>query len=331
MVGSVVGPMVTEQAAVDERAEARSGRRSPPTDRVVQVLDFLAAHPDRRFGLSELARSLKISKPTCLGIVSALVASGYLTRDPQSKTYGLGPALIAAGRAAQRSFAVGPVARSYLEKLSAEFDTTCVASAVIGDRIAVLEAVGPRDARSPVRVGSVYPFAPPVGLMYVIWDRDAALESWLRREPALPVRLDRERLRAVVDECRATGYLVESLDPVGQRLHRLMAGVDVHELPAEVRELIGEMASSLGERVYLGRDIGCGSGAGIGGDTGEGAIHPVNLIAAPAYDADGRQALVLTLYVGASITGAEIGERGAALTAAAEAVTAEMGGRRPRW
>ncbi|BBZ64585.1 hypothetical protein MINS_00140 [Mycolicibacterium insubricum] len=31
-------------------------RSSPPTERVVAVLEFLAAHPNDRFGLSELAR-----------------------------------------------------------------------------------------------------------------------------------------------------------------------------------------------------------------------------------------------------------------------------------
>jgi hypothetical protein len=38
---------------------------------------------------------------------------------------------------------------------------------------------------------------------------------------------------------------------------------------------------------------------------------------------------VLTLYVGGAITGAEIEHRAAALVAAADAVTAEVGGRSP--
>ena len=96
-----------------------------------------------------------------------------------------------------------------------------------------------------------------------------------------------------------------------------MAGVATHDLPPEVRELLGEMVSSLGERVYLGRDISSDD------------EHPVSLIAAPTYDAEGHQALVLTLYVGGAITGAEIERRAAALVAEADAVTAEVGGRSP--
>ncbi len=60
-----------------------AGRASPPTARVVAILDFLARHPHDRFGVSELARRLGLSKPTCLGIVTTLTASDYLVRDAQ--------------------------------------------------------------------------------------------------------------------------------------------------------------------------------------------------------------------------------------------------------
>ncbi|MBE3014493.1 helix-turn-helix domain-containing protein [Microbispora sp. NEAU-D428] len=291
-------------------------RRSPPARRVVAVLDHLVAAGGRGLGLSALARELGISKPTCLGILTELVAAGYLVRDPATLTYGLGPALIAAGRAARRGFLAGDVARRHLEPLAERYHATCTASAVVGDEIMVLDAVVP-PGDPPVRVGERYPFAPPVGLMYVLWGPDRELERWLAREPTLPVRMDREHLRAVVGQCRAAGYLVESLTPAGMRLHSLMAGVAAYELPREVRALVGEMVSSLGERVYLGADLN------------PRKRHPVNLVAAPAYGPGGEQELVLTLHVGASVTGAEIARRGAALVAAADAVTAELGGTVP--
>ena len=214
-------------------------------------------------------------------------------------------------------FAVGPIARRRLEPVAAEFGAVCTASAVVGDRVTILETVAPpgtRAGRTAARVGQAYPFAPPVGLMYVIWDGDEDLEAWLRREPALPVVLDRELLGRVVADCRRVGYLVERLTPIGRKLFSLMAGVAGRELPTELRELLGEMVSSLGERVYLASE------------TAPEAEYPVSLVAAPCHDADGHQALVLTLDVGTSITGAEIARRGAALVAAANAVTADIGG-----
>ncbi|MGW4845064.1 helix-turn-helix domain-containing protein [Nocardia brasiliensis] len=289
------------------------GRRSAPTVRVVQVLDFFVEQRGKRFGLSELARTLDLAKPTCLGILTELTAGGYLVRDADARTYGLGPALIAAGRVAQDSFAISALARTELERLTAEYRTTCTASAVVGDRIMVLESTGP----GMVKVGAAYHFAPPVGLMYVLWDTDAAFDAWLDQPPTVPLQQDEARLRQVVAECRERGYLVESLTAAGRRLYSLLAGFAARDLPDELRELVGELVSSLGERVYLGTDLR------------PRKEHPVSLLAAPTYGGDGRQNMVLTMYVGKSITGAEIDRRGTALIAAADAVTAASGGRKP--
>ena len=75
-------------------------RAAPSADRTVALLDFLAAHPDERFGLSDLARRLDINKATAHALTAALTNAGYLLRHPVDKRYSLGPALIAIGNAA---------------------------------------------------------------------------------------------------------------------------------------------------------------------------------------------------------------------------------------
>ncbi|MDN5758013.1 MAG: helix-turn-helix domain-containing protein [Tomitella sp.] len=300
---------------IARESSAAGERRSPPARRVVRILEFLVRHPGERFGLSELARRLEISKPTCLGILTEMCAAGYLIRDESDGSYGLGPSLIAAGRAASDGLAIGAVARRHLERLADSYDAACTASAVVGDKIVVLESAGPVPGGGQSATGKTYPFAPPVGLMYVLWQSDEVFERWLATEPSAPVRLDRDRLRRIVDQCRRRGHLVDSLTPVGQRLYRLMAGVDTDELPEEVRKLVGEMVTSLGERVYL-----------PDGDGQADECHRVNVIAAPTFDAEGGQAMVLTLYVGAEISRAEIEERASALRRTAAAVTADLRG-----
>lgn len=294
-----------------------SSRRSPPTQRVVAVLDHLLAHPDERFGLSELARAAGVSKPTCLGIATTLSELGWLTRDAESRLYGIGPALVAAGRLARRAVPGAGAAERELAGLATRFRSACSASAVVGDEIVVLTSVRADGRTEGVLAGSRYPFAPPVGLMYVLWDGDPAVERWLARRPTLPVTLDRAHLRRIVAESRERGYLVEGLTDMGVRLHTLMAGVAAYDLPDEVRGLVGEMVSTLGERVYLGDEL-----------TARGR-HPTHLLAAPTYDPDGRQELVLTMYVGAAVTGAEISRRGKALMSTAAAVTEAVGGSPP--
>lgn len=274
-------------------------RSSPPTERVVTVLDFLARHPDQCFGLSELARRTGLAKPTCLGIATALADAGYLTRDEPDKTYRLGPALISLGRAAQQALRVGPEARELLRRLSADFATSAALSAAV-------------DAWE---AGQSYPFAPPVGLMFVLWD-DSALRDWLARAPTIPLRSESERLQRVVSECRADGYLVERLTPGGQRLYSLMAGLS-SELPDELRALLGELVSDIGERVYLR------------GEAGGRGRHDISVISAPVYDHHQRQAMVVSLHAQRALTDNEITKWARGVLRTADALTGQLGGIKP--
>src|SRR6476469_9745315 len=292
-----------------------AGRASPPTDRVVRILDFLAGRPDERFGVSELARRIGLSKPTCLGIVTSLAEAGYLVRDAADKTYRLGPSLITLGHKAQESLRVSPAAREELRRLSARFGVTAALSGVIDDRITLLDLVAPVGARPGVEVGQSYPFAPPVGLMFVLWD-DEAERNWLAKEPTLPLRTNTDRLNRVIAVCRADGYLVERLTPGGRRLYLLMAGMSSN-LPDELRALLGELVSDIGERVYLR------------GENGGRRRHDISVISAPVYDHYQRQVMVASMHIGKSLTDSEIAERARALVATADAVTKQLGGGKP--
>lgn len=294
------------------------GRGSPPTERVVAILDFLARHPADRFGVSELARRCGVSKPTCLGIVTSLTAAGYLMRDDNDKTYRLGPSLITLGHRAQESLRVSPAAREELRRLSETFGAAAALSAVIDDRITVLDLVSPAGVRPGVEVGQSYPFAPPVGLMFVLWD-DEAVRDWLGMKPTLPLhisRTDPDRLHRVIERCRADGFLVERLTPGGRRLYSLLAGVP-STLPDELRALLGELVSDIGERVYL-REEKPGS-----------RRHDISVISAPVFDHHGRQVMVASMHIGKALTDSEIRERARAVVASADAVTRQLGGVKP--
>ena len=291
------------------------GRASPPTARVVAVLDFLARHPQEQFGLSELARRLDLSKPTCLGIVTTLAEAGYLVRDAAEKTYRLGPRLITLGHTAQESMRISPAARAELRRLSETFNATAALSAVIDDRITLLELVAPPGSPEPVQVGQSYPFAPPVGLMFVLWD-ERAVRDWLGKEPTIPLRTDSARLERVIAECRESGYLVERLTPGGRWLYAMMAGMSSN-LPDELRVLLGELVSDIGERVYLPSESGGRS------------KHDISVIAAPVFDHHQRQVMVLSLQIGRALTDAEISKRACGLVAAAATLTTQLGGSQP--
>lgn len=297
---------------------ASSNRPSPPTERVVQVLDFLASRPEERFGVSELARRVGLSKPTCLGIATALTEAGYLVRDSDDKTYRLGPALIRLGHRAQQSMRVTPAARAELRNLSTRFGVTAALSGVIDDRITLLDLIAPAGVRPGVEVGESYPFAPPVGLMFVLWDDDAE-KTWLAKEPTIPLRSDTERLSRVVAECRADGYLVERRTAAGRRLYSMLAGMS-SDLPDELRALLGELVSDIGERVYLRSE-----------DSPRRTRHDIGVISAPVFDHHQRQVMVASMHIGRDLTDTEIREYARALVATADAVTRQLGGVKPEW
>jgi DNA-binding IclR family transcriptional regulator len=291
---------------------------------VVAILDFLAGRPEERFGVSELARRLGLSKPTCLGIVTALTDAGYLVRDAADKTYRLGPSLITLGHRAQESMRVSPAAREELRRLSARYSVTAGLSAVIDDRITLLDLVSPSGAKPGVEVGQSYPFAPPVGLMFVLWD-DEAVRNWLAKEPTVPLhpsRSEPDRLQRVIERCRADGYLAERLTPAGRRLYSMMAGM-TSTLPDELRALLGELVSDIGERVHLPDDTAKGGRR-------RSTRFDISVISAPVYDHYRRQVMVASMHIGKALTDNEIRDRAKALMATADAVTAQLGGTAPQ-
>ncbi|MGV9633534.1 helix-turn-helix domain-containing protein [Nocardia rhamnosiphila] len=302
-------------------AVQRGESASPPTARVLDIMEFLVRHRGAQPGLSEVARRCAISKPTCLGILTELTDRGYLRCDPDTKTYRLGPAMVTAGRAAQRDVAPDPAVSEQLASLSRRFDAMCVASSRVGDEFMVLEVAAPPGARPPVEVGQIVPVALPTALMYLLWQSDEALEQQVREEHAWMAGIDLGDLRRMAVECRTVGYLVERLSPTLERVYRILGSTTARDLSPDLRGLITELLAGMGRRrVLLHDELQAG---------GANSTHRVGVIAAPTFDESGDQALLLAINLQTDLTVAEIAERGSALKAAADTLTTELGGRNP--
>jgi hypothetical protein len=157
--------------------------------------------------------------------------------------------------------------------------------------------------------------------MFVLWDEEA-VRNWLAKEPTIPLRTQSYRRKRVIARCREDGYLVERLTPGGRRLYSLMAGMS-STLPDELRALLGELVSDIGERVYL-RD------ENENGGKRRSVRSDISVISAPVYDHYQRQVMVASMHIGKSLTDNEIVERARALVATADAVSAQLGGIKPR-
>jgi DNA-binding IclR family transcriptional regulator len=284
-------------------------RRAPAVERAIAVLNLLAAHPQQRYTLSEIARDLKLNKATLHAILGALTETGYLVREPAAKSYALGPALVALGNSAVSTFPAAECAVPEMQALSDELGLDCVASAAIADEIVILARAGiPRPFGVYIQAGQRLPLAPPLGAVFVAWSEDDVIERWLSRlgQPAKKATVD--HFRRAVEAVRARGYSV---------------GLEGSRRPRRART--ATTGGSLEEEV---RGVQLEEYALIDIDPKE--MYFVNHIGAPAFGPDGEVAVALFLigFTG-TVSGGEVERDANRLLQAAARVTKEIQGRAP--
>src|SRR4051812_38558806 len=102
-------------------------RPSPQTERVVNLVEHLAADGSQGMTLAEVSRHLSVHKASCHWMLSELLRAGWLLRAPVRKTYPLGSALVRLGREAAGRYPALVLARSAMVELSAATGAHCVA------------------------------------------------------------------------------------------------------------------------------------------------------------------------------------------------------------
>ncbi|MFC7449632.1 IclR family transcriptional regulator [Rhodococcus daqingensis] len=290
-------------------------RKSPPTDRVVQILTLLADAPRDRLTLTQVAVALDLNKPTCLGILTALADADFVTRD-EAKTYGLGPALIRLGSAAESGLANLDLVRPFLAELHDSLGVSCILTVVHDGHIVILDRRGPAmpgDRRD--LVGERFPLAPPLGLVNVAWEHDSVVDAWLNSAPLAPLPHSDAAVRAVVEGGRKRGYIVECLSTstassvvlanllVSGMSQRIIDELRSHLPPVDWSEFVADMPVDAA------------------------ALIPVANISAPIFDRHGAQQYTVTLVPEeADATVAQCRDWAAGVVHAARAASAALGG-----
>jgi DNA-binding IclR family transcriptional regulator len=155
---------------------------SNPTSRVIDVLNFLAAHPTETFSLAEIARHVGLSNGSAHRILTTMAGANFLSRDAKRRSFSLGMAMVAIGQAAVEKHRGIEVARRELTRLAVELNLQCSANAVVDDELLVLVKEGtPQSHRGLTRVGERRPFVPPVGLCHVAWGGEAAIAAYVAK------------------------------------------------------------------------------------------------------------------------------------------------------
>lgn len=205
-------------------------RPSPQTERLVEVLEFLAADTSRQRSLSDIARMLHVDKATCLPMVTELTRVGWLVRHPQRRTYQLGPRLVSIGEAARGATNVVDMARPAIAALADELNVVCAAIINSGDELVVADLVQPRGRRRPAmgqQIGDHVAIRPPLAGIFVAWEDESVVAEWLARDPmtASDPKIA-AHYRDVLKAVRARGFGVEhrpiDSPPIGTAIEEVL-------------------------------------------------------------------------------------------------------------
>lgn len=209
-------------------------RRAPAVERVIAVLNLMAAHSSQPYTLSDIARDLGLNKATLHAILWALTQAGYLVRDPIAKSYTVGPALIALGSASLEGFAVVRSAIPEMEALTVDLGHDCVASAAIRDEIVILARTGtPQPFGINVLPGMRVPLAPPLGTVFVAWSGQEEIDRWLARVDPAAATNNLDRYREAVEAVRIRGYSVAVAPEIENAPARRALEDSVQDIPVE--------------------------------------------------------------------------------------------------
>lgn len=281
----------------------------PAVERAAQVVDLLARRPGEALTGAQIARTLGLSRATCFATLVCLSGLGWVRRDPDRKTYRLGPELVRLGWAAIEAVPGAAVARREMFGLAAELDVGCFACCLIDDDMVVLDRAGTDSATFDLPGLELLrvPARPPLGSIYYAWSPPAEIDAWLTRAGgAAALEANRRALAAI----RGRGYSIGG-------------GMEVQ---LQLEQLLERLSTSAGEdRLALALSVA---------DLVRGATvddsHPITYLIAPAFDPQARVAVTLTI-VGrqGQVHGANVEQYATPLLAAMERVTAAIGGRRP--
>lgn len=290
---------------------------SGPNSRVVEVMNFLAAHPTESFTLSELASRLGLSNGSAHRLLTTLAEARYLSRHPKHKTYSLGMALVALGQAALAKHRDIDIARRETMRLADELKVQCHAMTVVHDELLFLACEGvPQSYDPPNRVGERRPFIPPLGMGHVAWAGAEAQEDYLARAPAALSDKGRAHLVKALEVMRRRGYGIAGSGPAFRALRHFTSypvGYQGDEAYwAGLRQLVADLSDREIQLLDL-NDVG---------------PEGVSYITAPVFAPSGQVALEISISgMPPNLSAAEIERYVERLRAAAAIVTSETHGR----
>ncbi|MEV5839320.1 helix-turn-helix domain-containing protein [Nocardia sp. NPDC052112] len=277
---------------------------SPPTRRVVDVVELLVRRRDRPTRLSDIVSALGINKATASAVLAELCDSGWAARDPADKTFTVGDGL---ARLARRLDPSATLTRAAHAAAAAARDTGYAASVSErdGDTLVVTAFVPGRHHPWSASPGDRVPFAAPYGPAYAAWEPAAERRAWIARSG-----IDSDAFATAVQQqlhdTRAHGFSVEQTSP--EVLAAIPFMTKLHPaLSPTMREHLNEVLTELVRAAPS--------------DPADQHDHYISVIAAPIFDGQGRVAYNLCLHPFTTVASHRIHQLGRQLRTTADTLT----------
>lgn len=277
-----------------------AGQASPPTERVIAVMEMLGADPGRQFTLAEISRSLGISRATGHAILATLVAHEWVTRDPQMARYAWGPAIASLAKPAD-------LFRDELADLAASTGTQVYLARRDATSLVIIDVAGETLTAPRIGRGAKTPFVAPFGRDYVASSSPEVQQAWLEAI-GQPSDALRERISAVLNETRRRGFVVERLTKEYLRVYSALQALSGD---GEVDAITAQLARAFADLSVI--DV-------LPSELGEGVTHSIATVSAPITTADGVVTMSVTAAPFATLDAASIANLGERVCATAAAI-----------
>ena len=280
---------------------------SPPTRRVVDVVEFLVQRGEQRCRLSDVARELDLNQATAYAILQELCAGGWTTRDPSSKTFTIGPAFVAMARQLEQTRPLTRSCSAAAQALAGETGFAASVSERLDDVLVVVDFVSAPDAPFRMSPGEQLPFAAPFGPCFAAWDVAEQRDHWVARSGVENATLAAQ-LEDYLNATRDRGFSVERMSAPMARTVQAMLQLHAEDVSDSMRAHINGVLSEITTAAALSPD-------------GQTAALPVGALTAPVFDRHGRAALNVGVHPFRELTAKQILHIGGQVARHAQAIS----------
>ena len=185
----------------------------PAVEQASRVLLCLGESPNFKMRLTEICNQVEIHKSKGHSILNTLKQFGFVEKDPQTKTYSLGPALIFLSRHVLDNLHYPEIVAPFLDDLAKETNGTALFGLIYGEHLLVVgKSEGNQNIGFTIRLGHKFHITLGAhGKAIVAFMPEADREKILTKKRVYfhgfdRSRLNMKRLREELDGCRQLGY-----------------------------------------------------------------------------------------------------------------------------